>query len=144
MNSTAIPASAAGRSRVQKIVLRMASLAALLALPAVILPRLAAEKVSWIMGFGQPSMTPLMLYMMAGGAAVYLGQGVLLWTISHDVARYQPLVRLVGWIYLVCVPVFWWIGTQAGLPKWWTGMDCLGSLAAGGVLTWACRSCDES
>lgn len=142
--STASHPSHSGRPQIQRIVLRLASLASLLALPAVVLPRLAAEKVSWVMGFGQPPMTPLMLYMMAGGAAVYLGQAALLWTISNDVVRYQPLVRLVAWIYLICVPAFFWIDTQAGLPKWWTAMDCLGSLAAGGVLIWACRSRAES
>ncbi|GEP44515.1 hypothetical protein [Brevifollis gellanilyticus] len=139
MNTPFSEEAACGHVRLQRLILRISALAALLALPAVILPRLAAEKVSWIMGFGQPPMTPLMLYMMAGGGAVYVGQAVLLWTMSTDVVRYQPLVRLVGRIYLVCAPVFLWIDTQAGLPKWWMGMDCLGCLFFGAALLWACR-----
>lgn len=41
------------------MVLRVIALASLLALPGVLVPRLMAEKVSWIMGFGQRPMTSL-------------------------------------------------------------------------------------
>ena len=144
MKSASSSEPAPRRPSLQRLILRISALAALLAAPAVLLPRLAAEKVSWIMGFGQPPMTPLMLYMMAGGGAVYVGQAVLLWTMSGDVVRYQPLIRLVAKIYLACVPVFFWIDTQAGLPRWWMGIDCMGCLLAGGTLLWACQSRAES
>ena len=85
-------------------------------------------------------MTPLMLYMMAGGAAVFVGQAVLLWAMSGDVIRYAPLIRLVAWIYLICGPLFLWIDFQAGLPKWWMAMDTAGSMACGAALLWACYS----
>lgn len=130
----------AGRPGAQRLLLRVFALVALISLPAVLLPRLALEKVSWIMGFGQPPMTPVTLYMMAGGAAVYLGQSVLMWAISADVERYQPLVRLIAWILVVCGPVFLWIDSQAGLPRWWVMMDGVGSLVGGGGLVWACYS----
>jgi hypothetical protein len=126
--------------RLQRALLRFYSVAALVALPAVLLPRLALEKVSWAMGFGQPPMTPVALYMMAGGAAVYLAQAVLMWVISADVVRYQPLVRLIAWILVTCGPLFFWIDSQAGLPWWWVTMDSAGSLTAGLVLSWACYS----
>ena len=95
-----------GHHRVQRWVLRIIAFASLLALPGVIAPRLMAEKVSWIMGFGQPPMIPLMLYMMARGAAVYVGQAVLLWALSTDVVRHQPLVRLMAFCYLALGPLF--------------------------------------
>lgn len=139
MNSASSSETAPGRPGLQRLILRISAIAALLAVPAVLMPRLAAEKVSWIMGFGQPPMTPLMLYMMAGGAAVYVGQAVLLWVMSGDIIRYQPLVRLVAKIYLVCAPAFFWIDTQAGLPRWWMVMDSAGCLLAGGFLLWACQ-----
>lgn len=127
-----------GNTRLQQLVLRIIALSSLLALPGVLVPRLMAEKVSWIMGFGQPPMTPLMLYMMAGGAAVFVGQAVLLWALSTDVVRYQPLVRLMAWCYIAIGPLFLWIDTQAGLPTWWMLMDSVGSFTAGAVLAWAC------
>ncbi len=129
-----------GHPRLQRLILRIVALVSLIALPAIITPRLAAEKVSWVMGSGQPPMTPLMLYMMAGGAAVFLGQAVLLWAMSGDVIRYAPLIRLVAWIYMICGPLFLWIDSQAGLPKWWMAMDTAGSMACGAALLWACYS----
>lgn len=80
-----------GHPRLQRLILRIVALISLIALPAIIAPCLAAEKLSWVMGFGQPPMTPLMLYMMAGGAAVFVGQAVLLWAMSGDVIRYDPI-----------------------------------------------------
>jgi hypothetical protein len=127
-----------GRPRLQRTVLRIIAAASLLALPGVFAPRLMAEKLSWIMGFGQPPMIPLMLYMMAGGAAVFVGQAMLLWALSTDVVRYQPLVRLMAWCYVVIGSLFLWIDKQAGLPSWWIMMDGVGSFAAGAVLLWAC------
>lgn len=129
-----------GNPRLQRLVLRVIALSSLLALPGVVAPRLMAEKVSWIMGLGQPPMIPLMLYMMAGGAAVFVGQAVLLWALSTDVVRYQPLVRLMAWCYVAIGPLFLWIDSQAGLPSWWMLMDSVGSLVAGTVLVWACYS----
>lgn len=132
------------RQRLQRLVLRISAAASLIALPAIFVPRLAAEKLSWIMGFGQPPMIPLMLYMMAGGAAVFVGQAVLLWALSTDVVRYQPLVRLMAWCYAVIGPLFLWIDKQAGLPWWWILMDGVGSFAAGAVLLWACYARSRS
>lgn len=116
----------------------------MIALPAVVLPRLALEKVSWIMGFGQPPMTPVTLYMMAGGAAVYVGQALLMWVISGDVVRYQPIVRLIAWIFVGCGPVFYWIDSQAGVPWWWLTMDTAGCLAGGLALVWSCYTSPSS
>lgn len=125
--------------KVQRIVLRLFALATLAALPGVVAPRWTAEKLSWLMGFGQVPPTPLMLYMMAGGSAVYLAQGLLLGVMSRDVVRYQPLIRVVAWALLLCAPLFWWIDTQAGLPRWWIWMDSASALITGLILTWACR-----
>ncbi|MBE2282186.1 MAG: hypothetical protein IAE77_01845 [Prosthecobacter sp.] len=130
--------ASSGRPSLQRALLRAFALVALIAAPAVLLPRVALEKVSWVMGFGQPPMTPVALYMMAGGAAVYLGQAVLMWVISCDVVRYQPLVRLIAWMLLICGPLFLWIDSQVGLPGWWRLMDGAGSLAGGSALIWAC------
>jgi hypothetical protein len=138
------PNTACGHPQVQRLILRITAVISLIVLPAVLLPRLAAEKVSWFMGFGQPPMTPLLLYMMAGGSCVFVGQAVLMWVMSMDVERHQPLIRVMAWGYLICGPLFLWIDSQAGLPKWWVAMDSTGCLAAGIALMWACYSRSKS
>lgn len=133
-----------GRPSLQRLLLRLYAVLAMIALPAVVWPRLALEKVSWIMGFGQPPMTPVTLYMMAGGAAVFVGQALLMWVISGDVVRYQPIVRLIAWIFVGCGPAFYWIDSQARLPWWWLTMDTAGCLAGGLALVWSCYTSSSS
>lgn len=140
MRSETPPQSACGNVRLQRLVLRLMASVALVALPAVIHPRLAVEKLSWIMGNGQPTHSPLLIYMMAGGSAVYLGQALLLWFISCDVIRYRPLVLFLGWAYLAFSPLFLWIDFNAGLPRWWAAMDSLSCLSGGVALLWASRA----
>lgn len=141
MNHEPLHNSACGNLRLQRLILRITALISLIALPAIILPRLAMEKLSWLTGFGQPPDVPLLVYVAAGGAAVFVGQAGFLWILSGDVVRYRPLVLYVGWVYTACGPAFLWIDRDAGMPHWWVAMDSLGSLIVGGTLLWACRPC---
>lgn len=146
-NPTTTPAPTPGNPRLQRLILRVAAASSLLALPAVLLPRLAAEEFSWFMGLGRPEVTPLLAYLAGGGAYVYLAAGLLLWGISLDVARHRPLVILSAWIFLVGGPAFLWIDSRAGLPGWWVALDGLSCLVFGAALLWACHrggaSCDQ-
>lgn len=130
-----------GNPRLQRLILRAGAAVSLLALPGVIAPRLAVEKLSWLMGFGQPRETPLLIYMTAGGSCVCVAVAALLWVMSMDVARQRPLVLATAWICLACGPLFLWIDSDAGLPGWWVAMDTLACLAFGAALLWACYSC---
>lgn len=131
-------APAPGNPRLQKLLLRFFALVQCIALPAVFVPRLALEKLSWLAGFGQPPMLPLTLYLLAGASCVYLGQAALLWMVSTDVVRYRPLVVFLGAAYTAFGPLFWWIDSEAGMPWWWQLMDSGGCLGAGLALLWSC------
>lgn len=78
-----------GNLRLQRLILRLMAATTLIALPAVILPRLAVEKLSWLTALKESPHSPLLIYMMAGGSAVYVAQGVLLWMISCGSKRFQ-------------------------------------------------------
>lgn len=140
MNHEPVPETACGNLRLQRWLLRGAAIVQFTALPGVILPRQAVEKLSWLMGLGEPPQVPLLFYTAGGCAYVYLAEGLLLWVISRDLVRYRPLVILSGWIYLIGGPVFLWIDLQSGLPNWWTAMDSVSCLIFGAAILWACRS----
>jgi len=131
-------ASACGNVCWQRRLLRLAAIFQFIALPGIILPRVATEKLSWLMGQGQPSLTPLLIYLAGGCAFVYFVLGVLLWIFSNDVVRYRPLVIASAWICLLGAPAFLWIDTQSHLPAWWVAMDSVSCLLFGIVLLWAC------
>lgn len=128
-----------GNTRIQSLILRIQPIVALITVPALFVPELALEKLSWLGGFGQPPMLPLSLYLLAGGCAVFLALAGLQWIIATDVVRYRPLVLFAAWGYLVCGPLFLWIDSHVGLPHWWTALDSVSCLLSGLVLLWACR-----
>lgn len=104
----------------------------------MIFPRLVLEKFHWLLGLGKLPDSILLRYLGAGGAFVYGVQGLLLWMIASDVAKYRALVLFAAWTYIVASPVFWFIGARTGMPGWWAAIDTISCLAAGSLLLWAC------
>lgn len=126
--------------RLQRLILRIFAVSTLAALPAVFLPHLALEKLSWLVRIKEPPHSPLLIYMVAGASAVYVAQGVLLWIMSNDVVRYRQMIVLIGWMLVGFGPVFVWIHVQAHTPLWWLLLDSLSCFIAGVALLWAGRS----
>ncbi len=130
--------STRGHPRLQRLVLRAIALVSFIALPAIVIPQLAVEKFSVLLGFGKPPPLPLLIYMTAGAACVYVGQGFLLWLMSGDVMRYRPLIVFCGWAYLAFGPLFLWIGLHAGMPTFQVVADSLSCAVAGAALLISC------
>ena len=61
----------------------------------------------------------------------------MFWAISRDLLRYQPLVRVCGWIMVIAGPAYLSIDLQCPLPLWWVLMDSLSCLLIGLTLLWA-------
>ncbi len=116
---------------VQQRALRSIALVLFTGIPGIILPGQALEKFSWLMGYGQPRLDPLSIFMTADAAAVSVALAVLLWAISNRVGSYQPLVRLTGWILLLSSLVLFSSGMQCPLPWWWIATMTAGCFAIG-------------
>jgi len=54
-----------------------------------LLPGIAFRKLSWLMGYGEP---PLVVYLSGNAGFAYVVIAALIWVISRDLERYQPLV----------------------------------------------------
>ncbi len=133
-------APACGSVLWQRRLLRLTAIFQFIALPGFILPHIAAEKLSWLMGQVQPVLTPLLVYLAGGCAFVCFVLGILLWMFSNDVVRYRPLIIVSSWICLLGAPAFLWIDTQSHLPAWWVAMDSVSCLLFGVALLWACHA----
>jgi hypothetical protein len=103
-------------------------------LPAVFAPRFTVEKLSWLLGFGEPPDAPLLFYVTAGGSLVYLILSAMLLIISCDVTRYRPLVLFAAYASLIAAPLYWWIDTNTGMPRSWILMDAVSCLIFGASL----------
>lgn len=126
------------RPRVQLWMLRLMIAILLTGLPGALLPEIAFQKFSWLMGYGKQPITPLIVYLSGNAGFAYVTIAVLIWAISRDLTRYQPLVRLCGWTMVVAGPAYLSIDLQCPLPLWWTLMDSVGCFLIGITLLWAC------
>lgn len=139
MNSDILPESDCGNLKVQRWLLRIVIFILLTGVPGVLLPAMSFEKFSWLMGYGQPPLTPLTIYLSGNTSYAYTSLALLIWAISRDLPRYQPLVRLVGWVMLIAGPAYLSIDLQCPLPAWWVAMDSVSCLLLGAGLLRACR-----
>lgn len=122
------PAAAFAR---QTLALRLAALVMFTGLPGVLLPGQALEKFSWFVGYGQPRLDPLSIFMTADAASASVLLGLVLGFLARDPERYQPLVRLLSRAFLVASPIWISLGLQCPLPWWWTASAAAGLLALG-------------
>ena len=126
------------RPRVQLWMLRLMMLILITGLPGALLPGQAFEKFSWLMGYGQPPLVPLVVYLSGNAGFAYVVIAALIWVISRDMERHQPLVRMCGWIMVIAGLAYLSIDLQCPLPWWWTLMDSAGCFLIGLTLLWAC------
>ena len=121
--------------------LRFIAICQLLAFIAVFLPvtMWLGRWYAWL-GLGPPPEVSEVLRYVSGATAFFQGAiGVWLWIMVSDAVRYRRLLIATGVIYLVAVPVFFFIDTSAGLPIWWRIYDCVWCFAVGVALVVLCR-----
>jgi hypothetical protein len=117
----------------------------LLALPAALAPEGFLAAGYQATGLGNWPEIPLLSYLTRSASAIYALIGTMLLVISFDVARYRPLILLLGWasifrgVYLI---VLEW---AVGLPLWWVLVEGPGVLLSGiGMLVLARGSPNRS
>lgn len=111
--------------RQQSRLLRAGAVIEALAFPWAVLPREWMEQSHAGLGMGPMPVGAVVDFMIRQSAFFYGMHAVLLWWLSQDVLRYQPLVRLMGWTYLSFGPAFLLINLATGTPLWWAVCDPL-------------------
>ena len=139
MTHESVSETAYGNLKIQRWLLRFVAIMLFTGLPGAVLPRMAIEKFSWLMGLGQPSLEPLIIYLSGNAWYVFVALGLVTWIISNDVVRYRPLVILSGWFYLIAGPAYLSIDLQCPLPWWWVALDSVSCLLVGAGILWSCR-----
>lgn len=115
----------------QAWLLRLAAVIDMLAFPWVVVPRSWMEASHAWLGMGEMPAGAVVDFTIRQSAFFYGMHGILLWWLSRDVVRFQPIVRLIGWTYLIFGPVFFLIDWTSGTPSWWTWCDPLATGAFG-------------
>lgn len=75
--------------------------------------------------------TPLVSYLIRSTSVLYALHGGLMLGLSRDVARYRPLIRLLGGLVVAHGIVLFGIDYAIGMPAWWTCMEGPSFIACG-------------
>jgi hypothetical protein len=87
---------------------------------------------------GELPAVPIVGYLARTASLQYGLHGILLWAISFDVARYAPLVPLLGTLKLVQALAIAIVDATGGMPLWWTIVEpvCLALAGAALLVAW--------
>lgn len=86
---------------------------------SAVMPLRAMEAAHRALGLGPLPEGPIVEYLARSTSAFYALLGALLWVASLDLARYRPLVRLLGVAFVVFGALLLWTDVSAGLPLFW-------------------------
>lgn len=120
--------------------LRLGAVIEMLAFPWSLIPRAWMERSHEWLGMGTMPTGAVVDFTIRQSAFFYGMHGVLMWVLARDVARFQPVVRLIGWTYVVFGPAFFLIDWTSGTPAWWTACDPVVTCAFGVLLLWCERN----
>lgn len=128
----------------QARLLRLGGVIEMFAFPWAVAPRAWMETSHAWLGMGTMPAGTVVDFMIRQGAFFYGMHGVLLWWLASDVRRYQPIVRLIGFTYLLFGPVFLLIDWSTGTPLWWTLCDPIVTACFGVLLLASGRALDRA
>ncbi|MCA9076694.1 MAG: hypothetical protein KDA93_16840 [Planctomycetaceae bacterium] len=91
----------------------------LLALFAVVMPVSWMQAAHTMCGLGEFPQGSLPVYLARSTSLLYAFHGCMLWCLSSDVLRYQPVIRFFGRLTILFGLVLILVDWSAGMPMWW-------------------------
>ena len=108
------------------------------------MPTAMMTQAQQFLGLGAFSADPVTIYLARTASLLYVAQGAGLWFLSCDVPRYRPLLSFCGKLFLAGALVYLVIDLAAGMPAWWTIIECVCLIAMGLSLTWCAHTAEQA
>jgi hypothetical protein len=105
-----------------------------LAAIAVFLPRETMQSVNTQLGLAPLPDVPIVYYLARSTSALYALRGMMYFLAAADPIRYRPLIVLIAVTNIAFGIAMAGIGTTAGMPAWWTGIESPFIVVTGVVL----------
>jgi hypothetical protein len=125
--------------KLQRLILRVAGAFEILAFIAVIMPRSWMEAGHALVGLGEMSRGPLLMFMIRQASYTYGMHGVSLIILATELKRFRPLLIFNGISFTLAALVFFLIDYTAGMPWFWTLSDVVGCGGFGIAILWLNR-----
>lgn len=124
-----------------RLLLRVIGGIELLAIPFIVLP---LEQMAFIhdrvLGQGPMPEGKVVEYMARSLSVMYAVHGAVVMFLSHDVARYRPLIVYLGILHIVLGICTLATDVAVGWPWWWCAMEGPGILVGGALTIWLARA----
>jgi hypothetical protein len=92
-----------------------------------------------VLGLGPLPQGVIVEYLARSLSAMYVLHGAVVFTVSMDVARYWPLIRILGTFHIAFGLAMIAIDAAAGLPGWWVAGEGTGIVVGGILVRWLTR-----
>ncbi|MBM79534.1 MAG: hypothetical protein CMJ78_02935 [Planctomycetaceae bacterium] len=116
------------------IILRIAGVFGLFAIPAVFLPFSVMNEMHGHLGLGEMPEAPIVNYLARSLAAFYAGLSAAMLVTACDIRRYRPLIKYWSWMLVVMGFVMLGVDVHAGLPLSWTVFEGPPAVVVGFVM----------
>jgi hypothetical protein len=127
------------QQRFFRIFLRGVGSVSLLAVFAVIMPYTWMNAIHKSLGLGVLPNAPIVGYLARSTSAFYALLGGLLWVLSFDLVRYQPILRYLGFAMVVFGLVLLGVDWIEGMPVFWIVGEGPVVVCFGLVILWFCH-----
>jgi hypothetical protein len=107
---------------------------------AVLLPREVMASTNDWLGLAPLPDAPIVYYLARSTSALYALRGVIYFLAASDPVRYRSLIVLLAVTNVIYGVTLAFIGSTAGMPLWWTGVESPFVIITGLVLLVLVRS----
>ena len=120
--------------------LRGTGVVMVVALVFVFCPTSWIDSIHQSLGLGPLPAGPIMEYLARTESALYAFLGLILFFVSFDMSRYQPLIRFMAWITIPFSIGVTILDAKLHLPLFWTAAEGPFTLLLGVILLFLTKS----
>lgn len=142
-SSESSPVSLTAKERLLVLVLRIFGVVLISAIFPVFFPSNWMVTLNDQLGLEGFPDQPLSWYLARSLSLMYFAHGVIVLSLSTDVRRYWPLIRVLGYLNLTLGVVLTGIDIVTSMPVWWTAGEGPSVILGGVALLVLVRLCDK-
>lgn len=131
------------RHRILRVFLRVVGSVAMLAVFAVVMPYSWMDAIHQGLDMGSLPAAPVVGYLARSTSAFYAILGGLLWVLSFDLKRYQPILTYLGVVTVLFGITLWCVDFAEGMPPFWRNGEGPINIFLGAVIFWGSRGKGE-
>lgn len=142
-SSESSPVSLTAKERLLVLILRIIGVVLISAILPVFFPSSWMVTLNDQLGLAGFPDQPLSWYLARSLSLMYFAHGVMVLSLSTDVRRFWPLIRVLGYLNVILGVVLTGIDIVTSMPVWWTAGEGPSVIFGGVALLVLVRLCES-